>query len=140
MLAPSGILSWPTMAPITSHERPVVLFVEDEMLVRLFGAEVLEAAGFEVIEAANADEALRELESRGDVQVLFTDIHMPGSLDGLQLARHVHVRWPGIKLLIASGRVRPDPEEIPDDGRFVPKPYEPKRLVQQIWELTERQH
>ncbi len=123
-----------------SLERPVVLFVEDELLVRLFGADMLEGAGFEVIEAANADEALRELESRGDVQVLFTDIHMPGSLDGLELARRVHTRWPAIKLLIASGRVRPDPEEIPDDGRFVPKPYEPKRLVQQIRELTQPHH
>ncbi len=69
-----------------------------------------------------------------------TDIHMPGSLDGLQLARHVHARWPGIKLLIASGRVRPDPEEIPDSGHFVAKPYEPKSLVQQLRELTQRQH
>jgi two-component system, response regulator PdtaR len=120
--------------------RPVVLLVEDEVLVRLFGADILEAAGFDVIEAANADEALRTLEARDDVQVLFTDIHMPGSLDGLELARCVHERWPDIELLIASGRSQVDPDEIPDNGRFVTKPYEPRRIVQQIWELTERHH
>ena len=121
-------------------KRSVVLLVEDEVLVRLFGADILKAAGFEVIEAANADEALQTLEARDDVQVLFTNVHMPGSLDGLALARCVHERWPDIELLIASGRSRVDPDEIPDNGRFVSKPYEPGRVVQQLRELTERHH
>ena len=123
-----------------SRKRPVVLLVEDEVLIRLFGADLLTAAGFEVIEAASADEALGKLESRGDVQVLFTDVHMPGSLDGLELARCVHKRWPGIELLIASGRSRLDPDEIPDDGLFVSKPYEPSHVIQQLRELAQRHH
>jgi CheY-like chemotaxis protein len=83
---------------------------------------------------------LGKLESRGDVQVLFTDVHMPGSLDGLELARRVHKRWSGIELLIASGRSRLDPYEIPDDGLFVSKPYEPSHVIQQLRELAQRHH
>ena len=123
-----------------SRKSPVILLVEDEVLIRIFEADLLQDAGFEVIEAANADEALRELETRSDVQVLFTDIHMPGSLDGLELARCVHELWPGIELLIASGRSRLGPDEIPDSARFVSKPFEPSHLIRQLWELAERHH
>ena len=119
---------------------PVILLVEDEVLIRIFEADLLQDAGFEVIEAANADEALRELENRPDVQVLFTDIHMPGTLGGLELACRVHERWPGIELLIASGRLRLGPDEIPDSARFLSKPFEPRHLIQQLWELADRHH
>ena len=119
---------------------PVILLVEDEVLIRIFEADLLQDAGFEVIEAANADEALRELENRPDVQVLFTDIHMPGTLGGLELACRVHERWPGIELLIASGRLRLGPDEIPDSARFLSKPFEPRHLIQQLWELAVRHH
>lgn len=122
------------------RKRPVVLLVEDEVPVRMFEADLLRDAGFEVLEAASADEALRKLETRGDIQVLFTDVHMPGSLDGLALARCVHERWPDVEMLIASGRSRLDPDEIPDDGLFVSKPYEPSHVIQQLRELAQRHH
>ncbi len=122
-----------------SHRSPVVLLVEDEPLVRMAAADDLQEAGFHVLEAANADVALAVLEScSDDVQVLFTDVHMPGSRDGLELARCVHERWPAIELLIASGRLRLGPDEIPDNARFVSKPFEPTHLVRQLWELATR--
>jgi two-component system, response regulator PdtaR len=114
------------------NERTVVLFVEDEPLVRMFGADVLEEAGFEVLEAVDGDAALAVLAARPDIDVLFTDVNMPGSLDGLDLARLVHARRPDIKLLIASGQVRLSEHDIPDAGRFLPKPYAPDAIVREI--------
>ena len=115
-----------------AHERTVVLLVEDEPLVRMFGTDVLEEAGYEVVEAVDGDAALQVLEARSDVHVLFTDVNMPGSLDGLDLARLVHERRPDIKLLIASGQVRLNEEEIPDSGRFLPKPYAPADILREV--------
>ena len=116
------------------HEdaRTTVLLVEDEFLVRMLGADVLTEAGFEVIEATNGDEALSVLEDRDDVRVLFTDVDMPGSLDGLELARVTHDRWPHVAVLIVSGKVRPGPSDLPPGGRFIGKPSEPAAIVRQI--------
>ena len=83
---------------------PAVLVVEDESLVRLGAVTIIEDAGFEVIEAASADEAIGILECRSDIRVVFTDIHMPGSMDGLKLAQAVRDRWPPIKIIVTSGR------------------------------------
>jgi CheY-like chemotaxis protein len=116
----------------SENERTVVLLVEDEPLVRMFGADVLEEAGFEVLEAVDGDAALAVLEARPDINVLFTDVNMPGSLDGLDLARLVHARRPDIKLLIASGQVRLGADDIPDAGRFLPKPYAPDAILREI--------
>jgi CheY-like chemotaxis protein len=116
----------------------VVLLVEDEPLVRMTATDELEEAGFQVLEAANADVALTVLEARSDeVHVLFTDVHMPGSMDGMELAEQVHARWPHVRLLISSGYARPREDEIPDDGRFVPKPYRASTLVSHIQELVD---
>jgi two-component system, response regulator PdtaR len=79
-------------------EKAAILVVDDEAMLRFCAAEALEGEGFEVIEAANADEALKVLASRQDVRLLFTDIQMPGKLDGMDLARKVHEQWPKIKL------------------------------------------
>jgi CheY-like chemotaxis protein len=123
-------------APIS----PLVLVVEDEPLVRMTAADELDEAGFRVLEAMNADEALKVLEARYDeVQVLFTDVHMPGSMDGMELAEQVHQRWPHILLLISSGRAQPDPDEIPDHGRFLPKPYYGATLVHSITGMMQTQ-
>ncbi|MCB8819946.1 response regulator [Microvirga rosea] len=100
----------------------VVLLVEDEPLVRMAAADELEEAGFQVLEAGNADVALAVLEVRSDeVHVLFTDVDMPGSMDGMALAEQVYRRWPHVLLLISSGNARPHPDEIPDHGQFIPK-------------------
>jgi CheY-like chemotaxis protein len=115
----------------------VVLLVEDEPLVRMTAADELEEAGFQVLEAANADVALKVLEARSaEVHVLFTDVNMPGSMDGLALAEQVHRRWPHVLLLISSGYARLHPDEIPDHGRFMPKPYRASTLVRHVHELV----
>jgi CheY-like chemotaxis protein len=101
-----------------------VLLVEDEVLVRMLGVDVLEEAGYRVIEAANADVALKVLEADPEaISILFTDVHMPGSMDGQGLARIVDQRWPWIRIIITSGQARLSSEDVPDHGRFVPKPW-----------------
>ncbi|KLK93437.1 response regulator receiver protein [Microvirga vignae] len=127
------------MTPTEIKEPPVVLIVEDEPLVRMTAADELEEAGFHVLEAANARVALAVLEARSDeVQVLFTDVDMPDSTDRMALAEQVHQRWPHIRLLISSGYAPPHPDEIPDDGHFMPKPYRGATPVRHIHEMTGR--
>jgi CheY-like chemotaxis protein len=128
------------MRPLEYPAPPVVLVVDDEPLLRMTAADELEEAGFRVLEATNADEALRVLEARSDeVQVLFTDVNMPGSMDGMALAELVYQRWPRVLLLISSGYARPRPEEIPDHGHFMPKPYCSAMLVRHITEMMQAQ-
>jgi CheY-like chemotaxis protein len=118
------------------QKRPVVLIVEDEFLLRMDAADAIAAAGFEVVEAANADEAIEVLESRTDITVVFTDIQMPGSMDGLKLARAVRGRWPPIKIVATSGRLHLDETDLPEGGRFLPKPYSPAEVTGLLRELT----
>jgi two-component system, response regulator PdtaR len=89
-----------------AHSSPVILRVEDELLLRMDSAEMIENAGFEVVQAGNADEAKAILQARPAIHVVFTDIQMPGSMHGLKLARFVRDRWPPIKIVATSGRVR----------------------------------
>jgi CheY-like chemotaxis protein len=107
----------------SSKTSSVILIVEDETLIRWGAVKMVEDAGFEVLEAANADEAIQILESRSDIRVIFTDIHMPGSMDGLKLAHAVRYRWPPIKIIVTSGHGFPNEQALPEGGRFVPKPY-----------------
>ena len=106
-----------------------VLIVEDEPLIRMGAVKIIEDAGFEVIEAASADEAIRILECRGDIRVVFTDIHMPGSMDGLKLAHAVRNRWPPIKIIVTSGRDLITEKDLPEGGRFFAKPYDPIEIT-----------
>jgi CheY-like chemotaxis protein len=115
---------------------PVILIVEDEFLLRLDSAETIEHAGFEVIQAANADAAIAILNARPDIHVVFTDIQMPGSMDGLKLARFVRDRWPPIKIVARSGRVAAGKGDLPDGSVFLPKPYRPAQIVATLRELT----
>lgn len=101
---------------------PNVLVVEDEMVLRMRAVDMVADAGFCPVEAVNADQALAILESRSDISLLFTDIQMPGSMDGLKLAHAVHHRWPGIKIILVSGRVSPSESERPADSHFFGKP------------------
>ena len=117
--------------------RLVILVVEDEALLRLNATDFLEEAGFEIVEAESASSALRILEARPDIRVLFTDIQMPGQIDGMELARRVHEQWPQILLLITSGNKRPEVTEIPDHGHFLSKPYRPVELVREVHKLVE---
>lgn len=116
----------------------VVLVVEDEPFVRMLGADALEDAGFGVLEACNADEALRLLGARSDVRIVFTDIEMPGSVDGLALAWRIHERWPRIGVVLTSGRCFIDPASMPHGDLFMPKPYAAWALVRQIETIIAR--
>jgi CheY-like chemotaxis protein len=114
----------------------VVLIVEDEFLLRMDAVTMITAAGFAVIEAANADEAIEILEARRDITVVFTDVQMPGSMDGLKLARAVRGRWPPIKIVATSGLVDVGEKDLPEGGRFLAKPYHPHVLADVLHELT----
>jgi len=117
-------------------ERPVVLVVEDEVLIRMDTADIVRAAGYEVMEASSADEAIDILQSDRGVDVVFTDVQMPGSMDGLRLAMAVRDRWPPIKIITASGRVRIRDEDLPSGSRFLAKPYSAREVVAHLKELT----
>jgi CheY-like chemotaxis protein len=114
---------------------PVVLVVEDEFLLRIDAVNMVTAAGFEAVEASNADEAIAILEARRDITVVFTDIQMPGSMDGLKLASAVRGRWPPIKI-VATSALNVRQTELPEGGRFLPKPYSPLQVTGVLRELT----
>jgi CheY-like chemotaxis protein len=122
----------------SASKRPVVLVVEDEMLVRMDAIEAIEAAGFDVIEAADADEATAILERRSDIGLIFTDIHMPGSMDGLKLAHFVKGRWPPIKIIATSGHAKIRESDLPEGSRFLAKPYAIAEMARAIHHLIEQ--
>jgi two-component sensor histidine kinase/CheY-like chemotaxis protein len=120
------------LTAIGSTEVPKVLVVEDEMVLRMRAADIVEDAGFSPVEAVNADEAIAILESRSDIAVLFTDIQMPGSMDGLKLAHAVHTRWPDIKIVLVSGQVKPSDAERPAESRFFGKPLGVEQMIAEL--------
>jgi two-component sensor histidine kinase len=124
------------MPSISTTRIPNVLIVEDEMLLRMRAVNIVEDAGFCPIEAINADEAISILETRSDISLLFTDIQMPGSMDGLKLARVVHQRWPAIKIILVSGQVTPSDDERPLDSRFFGKPLSMQRMVTEMQSIV----
>lgn len=117
--------------------RPAVLIVEDEPLLMMEAVDVVEDAGFAALEAASAREAIAILEARRDIVVVFTDINLAGSIDGLQLARIVRERWPPIKLLVSSGRILAREEDLPAASLFLPKPYRAEQVHAMLRRLTD---
>ncbi|MCJ8143907.1 response regulator [Ancylobacter sp. A5.8] len=113
-------------------EKSTVLVVEDEIFLRIDTVLMVEDAGFDAIEAANADHALTLLASRPDIRVVITDIEMPGSMDGLQLARHVRERWPSLHIIIVSGRQTAGGDDVPENGIFFNKPLSGALLSQAL--------
>lgn len=107
----------------------VILTVEDEFLIGEYLGHVLEEAGHDVISTSNADEAIAVLESRNDIRVIITDINIPGSMNGLKLAAAVRGRWPPIKIIVATGKDRPDKDQMPEQSQFLAKPYVPERIL-----------
>jgi two-component system, response regulator PdtaR len=118
--------------------RPVVLIVEDEVLLRWTIVSVIDGTGFSAFEAGSAVEAISILERRGDVWAVVTDVQMPGSIDGLQLAHVISVRWPKIKVIVTSGRIRLREDDMPAGVRYLHKPYDPSQLtgILDEWSLT----
>jgi two-component sensor histidine kinase/FixJ family two-component response regulator len=98
--------------------------------------DIVEDAGFTAVEAVNADEALAILEARSDISLLFSDIQMPGSMDGLKLAHAVHDRWPSIKIILVSGQVKLSDADRPADSRFFGKPLEVKQMIAELQEMV----
>jgi CheY-like chemotaxis protein len=114
---------------MTSNSPVNVLVVEDDFLSRLHAVNLVEDAGYVAVEAFNADEAIRILETRKDIRIVFTDIDMPGSMDGLKLAQAIRKRWPPIELILTSGHFTIRDDEIPERGQFFSKPYVDKEII-----------
>jgi len=116
----------------------VVLIVEDEMLLRMRAVDMVEDAGYTSVEAMDADAAFAILESRSDIALLFTDIQMPGSMDGLKLAHAVHERWPPIKIILVSGQLGLANIDIPPNSRFFGKPLEANEMIAEMQDMIGR--
>jgi two-component system, response regulator PdtaR len=117
-----------------SPAQAVILVVDDDVLERMGAADMFLDAGYRVLQAGNADEALRLFETNTDIRVLFTDVSMPGSMSGADLALDVTKRWPAIGIIMTSGRPRPD--KLPLSMRFHDKPYEPTAVLRQTTAMT----
>ena len=109
-----------------------VLVVEDEMILRMRAVDIVEDAGFTAVEAINADEALAILEKRSDISLLFSDIQMPGTMDGLMLAYAVHARWPSIKIILVSGQIKLSDADKPANSVFFEKPLVVKQMISEL--------
>jgi CheY-like chemotaxis protein len=130
----------PESAGMGEYEMPkrnAVLVVEDEPLLLIDVLDLVEDAGFVGYGAKNAALAIQCLEKNADVGVLFTDIQMRGSMDGLMLARTVRERWPHIRIIVTSGHVRPTKEDMPAESVFFAKPYPPATVTRLFGEMME---
>lgn len=118
--------------------RLTVLVVEDETIIRMHMVDSFEDAGVDVLEASNADDAIEILKNRDDIDLVFTDVNMPGSMDGIRLASYVRNRWPPIQLIVTSGQVAATVADLPQGTRFFSKPYEPPDIIQAVAEMTQQ--
>ena len=123
------------MATEDTPTPPTVLIVEDEMMLRMRAVDIVEDAGFLPVQATNADDAMTILESRSDIDLMFTDIQMPGSMDGLKLAYAVHERWPSIKIVLVSGKLTLLEKDRPDNSRFFGKPLNVKNMIAELQDM-----
>jgi CheY-like chemotaxis protein len=125
------------MSETARDRKPVVLVVEDEAVVRMNAVAIIEDSGFRAVTARNADEAIEALESRSDIQAVFTDVQMPGQMDGLSLAQVIRDRWPPVAVLVTSGKRIVIESELPNGGRFLPKPYLSFQIEAMLRELLQ---
>ena len=112
--------------------KPLVLIVEDEPLLRLHAVSLIEDAGFATVQAASADEAIALLETEGSIRIVFTDIDLPGGMDGMRLAAAIRDRWPPVELILTSGHIKVDPADLPERGHFFSKPYDAGQLIETL--------
>jgi CheY-like chemotaxis protein len=124
------------MDAMANKPAPVILVVDDDPFLRMLTVEFVNEAGFETLEACDADQAIAIMESNSKITVLFTDINMPGSMDGLKLAHVVSNRWPAVEILIASGHVRLQQADLPPNGRFLRKPYRAAAMIADLHSLV----
>jgi two-component system, response regulator PdtaR len=121
----------------SKNQSVTVLIVEDEHLIRIDLVSFLEAEGFAVYEANNAAEAIRLLELHEEIRLIFTDINMPGSMDGLALAHYVRGRWPPVKIIVTSGYVKVQGTDLPVGALYIGKPYQPEHIAHRMKELMD---
>jgi len=119
-------------------DKIAVLVVEDEPITRMDVVEQLEEGGFKVFEAPDADRAIKILEANPAIRILFTDVDMPGSMDGLKLAAAVRNRWPPIKIVVASGLRKINMDALPDNSRFFSKPYNVNEIAATMRHMVQR--
>ncbi|WP_442582521.1 response regulator [Mesorhizobium sp. ASY16-5R] len=123
-----------------NNGKSVVLVVEDSTLIRMGALDLVLSAGYEALEARDADEAIRILESRPDIDLVFTDVQMPGTMDGAKLAHYIRERWPPIKLLVASGNAILEESSLPFGSRFFSKPYDDHAITDAMARLLASDH
>jgi two-component system, response regulator PdtaR len=110
----------------------VILVVEDIPLIRMGAVDLFVNAGFEALEAESADDAIRILESRQDIHLVFTDVGMPGTMDGIKLSHYIRDRWPPVKLIVASGKAIIEESHLPVGAKFFCKPYDEGAIIQTV--------
>ena len=120
------------------NKQIAALVVDDEALVRFDLAQSLEAEGYKTFEAGDAAKAIAIMEANPEIRVVFTDIQMPGTMDGLALSHYVRKRWPPTIIVVSSGRCSPREDEMASDSRFLPKPYGPQALISVLHDIREQ--
>lgn len=121
-----------------NNGKAVVLVVEDNAIVRMGAVDLVLSAGYEALEATDADTAIRILESRSDIDLVFTDVQMPGTMDGLKLSHYIRDRWPPVKLIVASGDAILEESSLPGGSRFFAKPYDSHTITDAMARLLAR--
>ncbi|WP_185804749.1 response regulator [Pontivivens nitratireducens] len=121
---------------VNTRKPPAVLIVEDEPLIRMDAIDIVEDAGFRTYEAASADAALLVMERVDDIAILFTDVDMPGSMNGLELAAHVRNTRPSVKILITSGIFNVDQSSLPNGAVVIQKPYAMGHVTRKLQEIA----
>lgn len=139
MVSPVNLKSAGKTLTDTSNNTRVILVVEDEPLIRMDAVDTIEDAGFQTAEAGSAAAALKVLEARDDISIVFTDVEMPGEMDGLGLAAHIRLHWPAIAIVIASGFVKSDDVTLPDGAVVIAKPYGIGQVTQTLQKLSSKQ-
>lgn len=123
-----------------NNGKPVVLVVEDSPMIRMGAVDLVVSAGYEALEAGDADEAIRILDSRDDIDLVFTDVQMPGTMDGTKLSHYIRDRWPPVKLIVASGAAILEESMLPRGSRFFPKPYDNHAITDAMAHLFSSEH
>jgi CheY-like chemotaxis protein len=133
---PLALGGWNNMDQVAQSE--AILVVEDEALIRMVAVDALSDCGLRLYDAGDADEALEMIEEHPEIRLVFTDVNMPGTMDGLRLVERVHSLWPKIELIVTSGRERLLDRQLPEHGSFLSKPYLPSQLVDMVLKKIRR--
>jgi len=120
-----------------NNGKAVVLIVEDSIIIRMGAVDLVKSAGYEALEASDADGAISILEQRDDIDLVFTDVQMPGTMDGIKLSHFIHNRWPPVKLIVASANTILEESSLPDGSKFLPKPYDEHTIIEAMASMLE---